>query len=140
MIGEIINMSDELTIDCTNWTAACVAVVLLGRGAYGLEADDRRMPVFLLGGFEEWWSENNRVSFDDYIESNPEDIAKALDSVTYGSAQDRRLFLLAYNAIPESERAEYKAKYDDEKRTSLNNIGARAASIAKNLREKAVTA
>jgi hypothetical protein len=57
-----------------------------------------------------------------------------LRSVCYGTAAERRLYEDAVASITDDEkRAEFVAKWNDEKRTSMNNIMERAHKIADQL-------
>ncbi len=53
---EISNPHDQAFICFDDPEAACAAVLIVGRGAYGIVGDDG-MPIFLFGGFDGWWEE-----------------------------------------------------------------------------------
>jgi hypothetical protein len=107
---EIINPSDPYTIEHSDFLALAAACVLLGNGQYGLspiDHDGEKVPLFIFGGFDQWWSKHSPdASIDKYIEANKLVIAEAMESVSLTSG----------------------------KRSSMNDIGGRAVRWAKNFR------
>jgi hypothetical protein len=116
---EIINPSDAYTMEAVDLQVAAVACCFLGDGRYGLDAldEDRNkdggMPIFLLGGHDEWFASKFGLTFEACAENamkhRADDMANALDSVALKSGE----------------------------RTSMNNIGARAKALAKAIRTQA---
>lgn len=108
---EIVNPSDYYTIEHTDFLALAAACVLLGNGQYGLapiDHDGERVPIFLFGGFEKWWSAHSPdADLGAYLDANKPAIAEAMESVSLP---------------PGSERS------------SMNDIGGRAKKWAKQLR------
>lgn len=114
---EIANPHDKATIDCSNPIAACIAVALVGNGAYGIigkatEAGDGNkfissgMPIFIFGGCDEWFSSNFGFAFEEaFNKTDKSEIIRALESIE-----------LVYE------------------RTSVNDFQGRAKEIAKVLR------
>jgi hypothetical protein len=81
---EISNLSDKATIDCSDRVAACLAVVVLSGGAYGIIDDDGNngMPIFLFGGHDEWFQKEFGNTFKETLkEVGNNRIADALDTV-----------------------------------------------------------
>ena len=108
---EITNPSDPYTIEAPTLCIAGAATLLLGEGRYGLEAEGegKGMPIFLFGGSDEWWAEQcPGQTLQCFFDANLPAIADALGSVTLGR----------------------------EERSSMNDIGGRAAALAAALREK----
>ncbi|BBB29343.1 hypothetical protein [Neptunomonas japonica] len=108
---EISNPSDKATIDCSDRIAACIAVCIIGRGRYGIIDDesDNGMPIFLLGGSDEWFQDQFNTGFHDAFEKTGRPrIATALESVQL-----------------------------EQGRSSMNDFTSRAHDIAKQLREHA---
>lgn len=136
---EIVNPSDAYTIDGTDTQAACAAILILGEGKYGLlnSDGDRVMSVFLFGGHEEFCQQMFGGTIDNYIDGHKADIAAALDTVRIGSIGDREELEEALEAMAPSKRAAFLEKRNDNRRTSMNDIGSRAAKYAKLLRELA---
>lgn len=77
---EVTNPHDRITIDCANEKAAQLAVMIVGRGAYGIA--DGVLPVFILGGSDEWCQETYKMSLDALFDSVPiVEIVEALESM-----------------------------------------------------------
>ncbi len=83
---EIINPSDSYTIEHSDFLALAAACVLLGNGQYALspiDHDGERVPMFLFGGFEEWWRKHSPdADLDSYLDANKRAIAEAMESVS----------------------------------------------------------
>lgn len=81
---EIINPSDYCTIEHDSLLAAAVACLLLGRGQYALEPVEEgaeKVPMFMFGGFEGWWGERSDVNVNEWMDTNKEVLAEAMESV-----------------------------------------------------------
>lgn len=118
---------------------AAVATVVLGDGFYGLhdEKDETVVGPIAFGGSDDWIKENfgDTEKYSAFIESHKKEIADALDSVRLGKLKDRREFENKIQSIESaSERKNLEAKHH-EKRSSMNDIGGRAWSIAKSIRQ-----
>lgn len=139
MIFEIANPSDAYTIEGEILPCG-VATMFLGEGKYGLkdERGETAMPIFLFGGHEPWLKENGGESLDAYVSGHRAEIATALESVLIGDFADRKRMLGVLACISDPvERAAAQAAWHDERRSSMNDIGARAVRLAKRLREPA---
>lgn len=134
MIFEIINMSDAYTMESDEFHAACVAAIILGEGAYGLDEVDGplEMPIFLLGGHDKWFNEMFGMDVEKSLElmGKSEAVGLALKSVVIGSAAARRSFLKMRDMIEPDKVDEFEAEWLDSRRSSMNNIGARAKELA----------
>ena len=114
---EIVNPSDPYTMEAPDMEVAAVACCLLGSGKYGLtglgEDSAESVPIFLLGGHDEWFVEKFGMSYADTVahclEHRGKQLAESLDSVTLMRGE----------------------------RSSLNDIGRRARKYAELVREKA---
>jgi len=81
---EISNPSDKATIDCSNLIAAHLAVLILAEGKYGIidNTGENGMPVFLLGGHDEFFKKKHGLTVGEALEKIPHcEIADALESV-----------------------------------------------------------
>lgn len=113
----VINPSDPYTMEADDLEIAAVAVSILGNGKYPLEGlDDARgqdVPPFLFGGHDEWFTEKFGGTYEQIAEraitTRADALARAFESVTLQS----------------------------ERRSSMNNIGGRAAEYARAVRAKA---
>lgn len=141
MIFEIVNPSDMYTIEADSFELACTATCILGEGAYSLiEIDgDNEMPLFFFGGHNEWFEKTFGHNFTQSLELfAPEQIAVALDSVLIGGKENRQTYRDGLELIDDpAKREEWRRRWHDERRSSLNDIGGRAYAIAKALKERA---
>jgi hypothetical protein len=134
MIYEVINPSDEVTIESEDELVACVAILTLGNGKLGLTRADggRSLPLFIFGGAEEWLAEKGIPvpgGFRDYLTARALDIAAVLESAMCCSAGTRAAVLAAVGDDP-AKRVEALARFNDTKRSSLNNICGAAHELA----------
>lgn len=137
---EIINPSDAYTMEAEEFRLTAAAVLLLGEGHWGLKGitdETEEVPVFLFGGHEPWLEAQGLSPIGDFVEEHAAEIAKVLDSVLIGDADERRAFQRAMDAVKDPEdRAAAWAEWHDEKRSSLNDIGSHAKSLASALRAR----
>lgn len=132
MIYEIINPSDKVMIEADNFLIAAAAVLLLGRGRYGLrkvypkDGDERFVPVLIFGG-DEWIDDvYGKDGFEHYWESNCIAIAKTMRSRFYGTAEELLQFHKDTLNMPLNEKMKLRKEIDRKQRTSYNNIGLQA--------------
>lgn len=131
MLYEVINPSDKVTLETESEPAAIAAVLLLGRGKYGLsnEKGETVVPIFLLGGYDAWAKEKG-YDLGKVIEEASPEIAKALESSAVCSLSNRSALKAALGDDPGAV-----ARWNEAKRTSMNDLCGAARSIAKHLRE-----
>lgn len=142
MLFEIINPSDPYTIEAPNMKIAAAACVLLGNGAYAfkpLEGEGAvEVPMFFLGGHDEWFNENfgqnTEAVCGDVVDNFKAQLAACLDSITYGSATDRREFERLTEHSEPAERQKLRIERNRNRAGSLNDIAGRAHAYARNLR------
>jgi len=144
MLYEIINMSDPYTIEASSLDVAFVACLLLGDGQYGfkpLEDGEEEIPLFLFGGCKEWSQKHLRENPQAILDRVTTDAAKrleladCLDSCLIGRQQDRETYRSGFDLIDDpAKRERWRAKWHDDRRSSLNNIGGRAYLMATKLR------
>lgn len=137
MICEIINPSDPYSLRCENFNCGAVAIALLGCGQLGLHSMNGVEQSPILFGWDDWFKERGIEDLSKFADEHTEEMAEILESVLIGSPRDREELELAISAIPEERRAEWLAKRHDDKRSSLNDIGGAAASVAQRLRTTA---
>lgn len=143
MIYEIINPSDKYTIECEDFKTACVATLILGEGHWGLESVDakgvyhKEMPLFIFGGHDKWLTEQFGQTFGELLESiGMNAIGEALDSVLIGDVKDRQAYNDGLALIDDPlKREEWRNRWHDQRRTSMNDIGARAYALAERMRQ-----
>lgn len=139
---EITNPSDPYTIQGEREICAA-AVIMLGEGHYGLtcvDGTDDGLPIFLFANaahVEGWWMEAFDCELSASLSRHAE-IAEALDSVLIGDPTDRATYEVGLSLITnESNRAAWREKWHEDRRSSLNNIGARAWQLAELIRKAA---
>lgn len=146
MLYEIINPSDPYTLEADDPKSAALACLLLGEGGYGLipiDSEEPEVPIMLLWSEKDiaaWWEKTfgPGETWQEYLAANREKVADVLDSVLVGSVADRKTYFHAMTLIESEEgRRAFREKYLDDRRTSLNNIGARAWKLAEALRKAA---
>ncbi|MEN6325810.1 MAG: hypothetical protein ABFD18_06350 [Syntrophomonas sp.] len=142
MIFEIINPSDKYTLETDDFKTACIAVLILGEGKYSIDQVDGNlnMPIFLFGGHDEWFKAQFGSTVSEVMESITGEywlkIAECLDSVMIGGPNKRKMYYDALTLIEgEDKKKEWRDKWHDTYRGSMNNIGSRAWALAEVLRK-----
>lgn len=142
---EIINPSDKVLVEADDEDVACVAVLLLGEGRYGLrrvDTDVTVLPVFLIGGAVEWLHARGIVSkptvdapgLHDWIKAHARELAAVFDSAFYGRESELKALKKALEHVSDPVvRREAVRRYNDEKRSSMNDIGSACAHWAKQM-------
>ena len=130
---ELINPSDPYTFLAKTKESAALAVFLLGT-MYGASPKDddeeKRIPVFLFGGAEEWYQEEFGRNTEEGMEKEKKNVADALLS------EDRRRYEAALKAITDEEKKKEFMKEWQDGRTSMNNIGEYAHQLGEKLKGK----
>lgn len=124
----IHNPSDRYTIKGPFMPCA-IAVAILGEGAYGISGTP------ILFGWDEWLDSHGVKDLVEYVRENKSAVADALETVLIGGIRDREEVERALALMPPRDHASWLEKRHDAKRTSMNNIGARAKKIAERLRD-----
>jgi hypothetical protein len=78
---ELVNPSDHIIIDHDDFEAVVAASLIIGRGKYGLkdEKGETAMPIFLMGGTEEWVKETFNKTLEELIMMELPRLAAALE-------------------------------------------------------------
>lgn len=152
MIYTIVNPSDACTIEAPDDKIATIAVLLLGEGHYGCtdEKNDDLPTLHLFSSANEIANElidaglgdpgqSAQEILDDFVTDNLIAIADALDSIVYATGPSERKAVLGLleGVTDQAARMERLRAYNDEKRSSLNDIAKRAYSLARAYREEA---
>lgn len=137
VIYEIVNPSDPYTMKSDNELAARLACLFLGEGAYGLrnENDLSVGEIFLFGASKEGLDRTFGGDFDKAVEDNRADIVSALESVLIGGIGARQEAESAIEKMGPADAEKWLAERHDRRRSSMNNIGKRAAALAESLKE-----
>lgn len=135
MLFEVINPSDSVTLEAEDVDVARAVCLLLGEGKYALndENGEEVLPLLFLGGFEEWAAEHN-FDLGRICDTQRQAIIACLESASCCSLKDRRAIRAAVGDDPTA-----LARYNDEKRSSLNDICGYASRIAARHRAKTET-
>lgn len=134
-IYELINMSDAVCFETADEEALCVAVLLLGSGRYGLECGDRKVLGLAMFGAAAEKAAERAAEFLS-VPGNGARCAAALRTAIYCSPSERRALAAAFEALPPEARQKALTKFNDERRSSLNDIGQACEHLASGL-EKA---
>lgn len=145
MLYEIINMSDAYTIEAKDLELAFVACVLLGRGQYAFEPlgdEGEKIPFFMFGGQDEWCQKHLQKTagavLDGVMELRSDELAECLDSCLIGGKDNRQTYFDGLELIDDlAKKEQWRKRWHDERRSSLNDIGGRAYEMAERLRKKA---
>lgn len=141
MLYNVINMSDRYTIDCPDLEIAFVCCALLGEGQYAfepIEGDGPAVPMFLTGGSSTRWVAEHfdgKTVDDIFTHVTRErrgELADALDSIVIS---DREEFQRRTAGLSGDDFLAARAKWQDERRSSMNNIGGRAYRAAAQMRK-----
>lgn len=137
MILEITNPSDSMTIETDDITAAGMGILLVS-SMYGLtDAEGNTiLPITAFGGLKKWVEDHGITDIDQYVSNNAEKIADILDTVLYGKASDREIFNKAIEKMSPEDAVKFRDEWNNQKRSSLNDIGKRCHSVAATLRLK----
>ena len=141
MLFDIINPSDPYTIESPSLDVAAVACIFLSQGKYPFKSLDggQDVPVFMLGGAEEWCKERFNESIMELsnrvMDTKMKELADCLDSVLYGDAEERIKFLAETSDMDRLTFEAARMMRQDDKRSSINDIGERAYRMAAKLRE-----
>ena len=136
---EVVNPSDQVTFIAPDVISAAIALSLVGNGQYSataLDPNDRALdiPFFMFGGLQSWLEENGE-ELNGITNRHLDNTATALESFCTGTLMDRELYELSLASITDEEkRAKFIMKWDDKKRSSMNDITNRANQIAAKLR------
>lgn len=149
---EIVNPSDMATFLAPDRDIALAALAFIGEGAYGGtplersgerlnkdEADSLAVPMFLFGGYEEWWKAQGYASepIETMLATRKPEIIAALRTASYGSLEDRKSYDSACAAIDDPAKlAKFKADWEDRRRSSMNRIVQRAWDYADALEKR----
>lgn len=136
-IVELINPSDAITFEMDDVKVAGVAILILGRGAYGLsDADGDIVPIMLFGSSEAWLKKEG-INLEKFIHENCLPMAKFLETVCYGSIDQREAVDVACSRMTPRKSEEHRRWWNDKRRSSLNDVGKGALALAKRFREMA---
>jgi hypothetical protein len=137
---EIINPSDPYTFQAPDQEVATLTIFLLSTSfaatCLNKPGPEEDVPLFLLGGATEWWNERFDPDMKGRLEARARDVVAALRSTLYGGESSRAEFEKLCGGIPEGKaRVDMRIKWNDENRSSLNDISRAAYANADALEE-----
>lgn len=150
-IYEITNPSDPITLRAASPTVAALAAAVLGEGAYGVQDAQGAtvLPVLLLAGPNATKEALLKVGidvadFDGVMTTYMVRLISALESVQACPVVDRNAYELHTGNVFDDERGapvtaplrELRKLYCEKRRSSMNNICAKAWHLAEVLRSK----
>lgn len=133
---ELINPSDPYTFIAKSKEVAALVVanISLAYAARPKSGEDD-IPIFIFGGFEEWYRDEFGRDYKTGYSDLKEEISDALDSFMFGTFEDRERYEMALKCITDlDKREEFKEKWNDGI-SSMNDIGTYCHNLAKKLRE-----
>lgn len=117
----------------------CIGSIPAWNVVWSITKDDneeKRIPVFLFGGAEEWYRKEFGRSTEAGLKAEKQNVADALLSFMYGSFEDRRRYEAALNAITDEEKKKVFMEEWQDGRTSMKNIGEYAHQLGEKLKGK----
>lgn len=136
---ELINPSDKIILSCEDDLVAACCALVLGRGRFALcRCSDEVEVLPLLFGTrsETWLKENGIEDLAAYLDEHCDQAVACLESVFYGSIREIDALESALSEVDGAARVAAMARYNNRKRSSLNDIGAACHEIATLLRER----
>jgi len=138
IVAEIANPSDPYTVKGERDVLCCVGL-MLGRGQYPLndENGETILPFFWSGGdAAQFFLDKFGVALDKFLDDEDYRVADCLDTVLIGSFGDRKDVEAALELMDPADQVGWLDKRHDRKRSSMNDIGAYAWSMATAIRNK----
>jgi len=143
IVCEIINPSDPYTIEVPDKITAFACMALLSGGKYGLIDSNgiSYIDIHWLDPDDSFIQKEIGMTLEQAGQwfEKPENkirVAEALDSVVIGNEDARKFFGVETAGMNQDEFMAARKKLNDERRSSLNDIGGAAWAIAENLRKK----
>lgn len=136
---KFVNPSDPYTFIAEDLEIAALVVFTFGV-AYGAEPKDGSeggtVPIFLFGGAVEWYKEKFGRTPDEGMKARKNALADALESMMLGDFEDRRRYTAALEAITDPEKRDQFIVEWQDGRSSLNDIGTKAHTLGRILRDR----
>ena len=150
MLYRVINPSDPIAFRSPNRKIATLVITLIGGGRYAGEAytdagkrlESEDVPFFMFGGFKEFWQQiTGEENTEGAVNRNLDEVIASLRTVTLGTIEDLKLYESAVSIIDDPvKRHAFIAEWNEQRRTSLNDIMGRAHKIANMLQREKVPA
>lgn len=142
MIFELINPSDPVAFEAPDLELAALATLYVGRGQYAAVAEhdnELRVPLFMFGGEKEtdkWFQKHFGRILQESIETRKSELPAVLRSFMIGKPRDLAAYQTALSFIPTEKHEEFKARYKNDRQSSMNDIAGYAWQCADQLEGK----
>ena len=133
-VFEIVNPSDPYTLRGER-DVARAACLLLGKGYFALRdaAGELVLPLFVLGNSFEEWAKEEGFDLPGILKDRAMEVVATLDSVLIGGFRERREVEAATARMAPGDAEAWLAERHEARRSSLNDIGARAKALARRI-------
>jgi len=132
MLYELINMSDKITFEASSDQVATICTLYLGNGSFGCDNEQGETVCDLMAfGTEEMLKELYRkldINPTTFIAENTKDVVACYRSFAICRISDRKAMMKIVEMGADKQKA--LAAWNEEKRTSLNDICQAAFDIA----------
>jgi hypothetical protein len=132
---ELLNPSDTYTFRANSDLVARLVAIVLGQGLYTAVRDGNDV-----GGFysnpANWEKDFGNCTIDVVIARNRRDFFEAISSLFIVSVEERDLFEWIMEQLSPSQCSKFIEKWNDQHRSSLNNIFAVAQEIINHMKKE----
>lgn len=140
MIYEFITPSDTITFVADDEKIAIAATIIIGKGKAGCTDEQGKdlptMYIFSKDPDKEIATELG-MPLGDFFDTHREKIIACLESFSYTSITDRKIYDDAIQAITEPDKLkEFKAKHEDRNRSSMTKWVQHAWNVAESFKKK----
>lgn len=142
MLFEVINPSDPYLFEAPELEIAALAVCLVGNGRYAAQEVDgeANVPLFLLGGHDEWFQAQFGRTFEQSLDYCRHEklaaLVACLESFFYGTPELAKMYHKGLELLEDPvKQVQWKTEWKETHRSSMNDIGARAWAYAARLKE-----
>ena len=139
MIWELINPSDATVFEANDAELAGLACALVGRGQYPAKSGDGKEEVpFLMfeKSVDAWFLEKFGRTLSQSIEMRKKELIVVLRSFTLGSPRDLTTYKLTLDFVPTNRQDDFKKRWKEIHRSSMNDICGYAWQCADQLEGK----
>lgn len=135
---EFVTPSDAITFKAVDDQVAFWVALYLGNGKAGLNAFNEDLTertvhstfIAFTSNAKKYWEDYLGSSLDEFLEQNHKPIGEALSSFAYTTVEGREAYDNQLNSIAPEKVAEFKAKHEDEKRSSMSEWVSYAWSLS----------
>lgn len=129
MIWELINPSDPVAFETKDLELAALAVVLVGRGQYAalaeIDGKNIQVPLFSFqpeGEIDKWFSEHFNRKLKESLDIRKNELPAVLRSFQIGKPKDLAAYNLSLEFVPLKDQPNFKKRWKEQRRSSMNDI------------------